>query len=112
MLHRVEADRTAVDGVAHAGRDILDREHFQQPQHLHELALALLAHARLQQAAQRRERLGQVPAGQRRRLVERTDLALEQRQVMQRVEHEVFPLVGAGMAGDDVGAAGDHHLST
>ncbi len=109
MLHRIEADRTAFDRVAHAGRDIVDPEHLQQPQDLHELALALLAHARLEQAAQRRKRLRQLPAGQRSRLVERADLALQQRQVMQRVEHEVFALVGADVPGDDVGAAGDHH---
>ena len=42
-------------------------------------------------------------------LVERADLALEQRQIMQRVEHEIFPLIGAGMPGDDVSAAGNHH---
>jgi len=43
------------------------------------------------------------------RLVERADLALEQRQVVQRVKHKVFPLVGPDVPGDDVGAARDHH---
>ena len=77
MLHCIEADHAAVDGIAHAGRDIADREHFQQPQHLDELAFALLAHARLEQAADRGECLGQVPASQRRRLVEGADIVLQ-----------------------------------
>jgi hypothetical protein len=48
------------------------------------------------QAPQRRELCGQFSAGQRRSLIERTDVLLQQRQVVQWVEDEVFALVGAG----------------
>ena len=92
------------------GGHLLDPERLHQAQHLHELAFAWFAHAGLQQAAQRGELLRQLPAGQRRGLVQRVDLLLDQRQVVQRIEHEVLPLVGAGMPGDDLRAAGDHHL--
>ena len=53
---------------------------------------------------------GSFQSGQRGRLVERVDLLLDQRQVVQRIEHEVLALVGARMPGDDLRAAGDHHL--
>ena len=110
MLDGIEAEGTARNGVAHGGRHILDLERLQQAQDLHILALALLAHARLQQAAQGRELLRQLPASQRRGLVERVDLLLGQSKVVQRIEHEVLALVGARMPCDHLGATGDHHL--
>jgi len=42
VLHGVEADCSARDGVARCGSDVVEREHFHQPQNLHELALACL----------------------------------------------------------------------
>jgi hypothetical protein len=48
MLDCIEADGTARDRIAHRGRHVLDPERLHQPQHLHELALALLAHAHLE----------------------------------------------------------------
>ena len=87
-------------------RHVLDPERLHQAQHLHELALALLAHAHLEQAAQGGELVWQLPIGERGSLVERIDLLLNQRQVVQRVVHEVFPLIGAGMTRDDLRAAG------
>ena len=110
MLDRVKADRAAGDGLLDPGQHVLAAEDLQQSQDLDELAFAALAHAGLEQATQRGELLGQIPADQRRRLVESADLLLEQRQVMQRVEDEVLALVGARMPGDHLGAAGDHHL--
>ena len=56
------------------------------PENLLELAFAAFGHARFNQAPQRGEFLGQVPADQWCRLVESADLAFEQSQVMQRVE--------------------------
>ena len=50
--------------------------------------------------AQVLERLGQVPALQRRRLIERVGLRLDQRQIMQRIEHEHALAVAARMPGD------------
>jgi hypothetical protein len=60
---------------------------------LHELALAVLAHARFQQLAQGGELLRQLPVSQGRGLVERVDLLFDQGKVVQRVEHGVLALV-------------------
>src|SRR5207253_4476683 len=54
--------------------------------------------------------LGQVPADQRRCLVESADLVFEPSQVMQRVKNEVLALVGARMPSDHLCPAADHHL--
>ena len=69
MAPRAIASRTA-------SRDLLDLERLHQAQDLHELTPALLAHASLEQAAQGGKLLGQLPAGQWCRLVERVDLLL------------------------------------
>jgi hypothetical protein len=110
VLDGIEANRASRHRIADRSGHIVDAERLHQAQHLHELAFARFAHARFQEAAQRRELLRQLPADQRCGLVERIDLLLDQRQVVQRIEHEVFPLVGAGMPGDDLRPAGDHHL--
>src|SRR6266852_8172631 len=91
--------------MAHRGRDLIGAEYLHQPQNLDELALALLTHSRFQKTPQRGELLRQPPAGQRRSLVERVDLLLDQRQVMQRLEYEVLPLIGARMTCDHLRAA-------
>jgi hypothetical protein len=109
MLDRIEADRAARQGGANGGSDILEAERFQQTQNLHELPLASLAQAGLEQPAQHAEPVGQLPARQRRRLVERTRLLLQEREVMQRVEDEVLAGVGAPVAGDLLAAADDRH---
>ena len=95
VLHGIEADGSARDGVAHRGSDLIGAEYLHQPQNLDEFALALLAHPGFQKPPQRGELLRQPPAGQRCGLVERANLLLDQRQVVQRLEYEVFPLVGA-----------------
>src|SRR3954453_12546679 len=97
MLHGIEPDCSARDGVAHRGRDFTNAEYFHQPQNLHELALALLAHPSLQETPQRGELFRQPPIGQWCSLIQRVDLLLDQRQVMKRLEYEVFALVGAWM---------------
>src|SRR3546814_5098781 len=63
--------------------DVL-RHRLHQPQYLDKLAFAAAAHARFQQMAQMLERLGQFPALQRGRLIERIGLGLDQREIMQR----------------------------
>ena len=93
MLDGIEADGPAIDAIAHGGGDIADAERLHQPQHLHELALTLAAHPRFEQAAQGRELFRQLPAGERRGLVQRVDLLLDQREVMQRIEDEVLAFV-------------------
>jgi len=79
-------------------------------QHLDELALARLAQTSLEQTAQGRELIGQAPANQRGGLVQRPDLPFQQRQIVQRIEDEVFAFVGARMTSDLLGAAGDHNF--
>ena len=51
------------------------------------------AHASFEEASQSDEGLGQVPARQRRGLVEGADLPLDQGQVMQRVEDQVLAVI-------------------
>src|SRR3954462_4882606 len=98
VLDGIEADRSPCDGVAHRGSNLIGAEYLHQPQNLDKLALALLTHPGLQETPQRGELLRQLPAGQRRSLVQRVDLLLDQRKVVQRLEYEVFSLVGAPMA--------------
>ena len=105
VLHCIEADCSARDGVAHRGSDLIGAEYLHQPQNLHELALALLAHPGFQKTPQRHELVRQSPAGQRRSLVQRVDLLLDQRQVVRRLEYEVLALVGAWMTRDHLRAA-------
>jgi hypothetical protein len=61
---------------ARCGGDVVEREHFDQSQNLHELALAVVAHPGFQKTPERHELFRQPPAGQRRRLIERVDLLL------------------------------------
>jgi len=110
MFDRVEADRAELKGLLHRSMQIGKLEAFQQAQDLHILPTAMLCHPRLHQPAQRGELFGQVPALERCRLIQCIDLLLDQRQVMYRIEDDVFPLPAPGMAGDDLATAADHHL--
>jgi transposase len=110
VFDRIEADHTARDRFSDPGQDIVEAEHLQQAQDLDELTLAGLAHASLEQPAQGCELLGELPSDQWRSLVERADLAFQQGQVMQRVEHEVLVRVGTRVPGDLLAGAGDHHF--
>jgi hypothetical protein len=69
VLHGVKADCSARDCVSHRGSDLIGAEHLHQPQNLHELALALLAHPGFHKTPQRHELFRQPPAGQRRSLI-------------------------------------------
>src|SRR5271170_1361249 len=53
-----------------------------------------------------RRLIGQAPANQRGGLVQRADLPFQQRQIVQRIEDEVFAFIGARMTSDLLGAAG------
>ena len=110
MFDRVEAQRSQPDRVPHRLVDLLDTERLHEPEHLNELPLASSAHPRLQQPAQGTELLGEVPSGKWRRLVQRTGLVLQQRQVVDGIEHEVVSVVGATVTGDHVRTAADDHL--
>jgi hypothetical protein len=52
--------------------------------------------------------LGQIPTPERGRLVERADLALDERQVVQGIEDQILTLVGSLVAGEGLGGAADH----
>ena len=110
MLDRIVADRTQAQGILHRAVKSLEFEALQKPQDLHVFPLAGLAHARLQETAQGRERIGQFPASQWRCLVQGADLVLQQSQVVDRIEDHILPVVGTGMAGNDLCAATDNHL--
>ena len=110
QLDRIEADSAEPDRLGHGEGHDLKRYRLQQPQHLDELALAAVAHAGFQQMAQVLEGLGQIPALQRRRLIERVGLGLDQREIMQRVGHEHAFAVAARVPGDLASAAQDHDL--
>jgi hypothetical protein len=108
VLDHIEADRAAghrLDPSDH----VVAAEALQKAQCLDELPFAALAHAGFEESAEGRELFGQIPADQRRCLVKGAGLLLEQHQIMQWLEDEVLTLVGPGMAGDDVGAEGDHY---
>ena len=90
------------------GRDLRDCLH--QAQDLEELALTTIAHARLQKMAKVLEYLGQIPALQWRRLIERIRLRLDQRQIMQWVGNEHALAIGSRVPGDLLPATQDHDL--
>ena len=81
-------------------------ERLEQAQDLHVLAPSRPARTCLHQSAKRRERIGQLPSGERRCLVQRSDLALNEGQIVERVEDHVLAFVGAWVAGDDLGRIG------
>ena len=93
MLDGVEAYGAEPEGITHSLVHLLHPEVLHQPQHLHELPLAAPAHPRLQQTPQHTELLRQLSPGQRSSLVQGPDLALQQRQVVDRVEDEVVAVV-------------------
>ena len=89
MLDGVEAYGAEPEGITYSLIHLLRPEVLHQPQHLDELPLASPAHPRLQPPPQHSELLRQLPPGQGSRLVQRSRLALQQRQVVDRVEDEV-----------------------
>jgi hypothetical protein len=86
----------------------LEAKRFQQPQNLDELPLASLAQARFEQPTQHTEAIGQLPARQRRRLVERTRLLLEWRpsRPRGRREHPSVPPARIAMLSSELGPGG------
>jgi len=110
VLDRIEADGAELKGLLHSRMQIGKLEAFQQAQNLHILAPAMLCYAGLHQAEQRGKLFWQVPILKRGSLIQRVDLLFDQRQIMQRIEDDVFPFPTAGMTGDDLAASADHHF--
>ena len=110
VLHSIKADRAHLQGLLYRGVQVLHAEAFQQAQNLHRLATADLQHPRLHQAAQRIELLGQAPFRERCGLIQSIDLAFDQRELVDRVEHHVLARVAPRMARDHVPAAANHHV--
>src|ERR1035438_656878 len=108
VLDGIERDRSYPQSIIDGLRYLRERELFRQPKDLYELSLALLAKARFHQTVHLREALRQNPASQRRCLVERVRLLLQQRQVMQRIEDHVFPFITPWMARDHLAPGADH----
>ena len=109
VLHGVEADGAQAQGVLHGVVDLLVREILHESEHPYEFPLATLAHPGFQLPAQRRILLGQFPSRQGRGLVQGPGLPFQQRQVVDGVEDEIVLLIRAGMPGDDLSSAADHH---
>src|SRR3546814_116527 len=110
MLDGVEADSSELQGLLHRRMQVRKVETLQKTENLYVLTSAMLCHAALHQPAQRGEFLWQVPPLERRCLIQRIDLLLDQRQVMHRIEDDVFPFPAPGMAGDDLATAANHHF--
>ena len=87
--------------------DFLVGETFQKSQHGTNSRLPLRP---ILDSSRRRSVANSLPSLQRSFQGRR--LLLQQGQVVDGIEDEVVPFVGAGMSGNDLSAAADHHLST
>lgn len=108
QLRRAALDAAQLQRVGHSAMDHRHREGLRQPVRLRARALAgdaavPDARPRLQQPAQRSERVRRLPA-LRRRLIQGVALHLERRKTMERVEREGSAFAGSWMPGDLLGA--------
>src|SRR6516162_7329036 len=85
-------------------------ERLHKPQDLDELALAAVAHPGFEETPQLQKLLRQRPILQGPRLVERSGLLLDQRQIMQGIADKVAALIGSLVTGDLLTGADDDHL--
>src|SRR3546814_2544664 len=97
VLDGIEADGAKIDGLFDRRLEIGEGERFQQAQYLHIFAPAMFVHAPFHHPLQCRERFGQVPALQRRSLVECVDLLLDPRAIMERVEDNLLAGIATRM---------------
>ena len=105
VLDGVVAGRSPAYGILHGGMHLVSGEGLKQPEHPHELPLALPAHPRLLKTPQPAVLLGKIPSGKWCRLVQSAGLLLQQRQVVQRVEYEVVVLIRPAVTGYHLRAA-------
>ena len=100
MFDGVIADCTHVQSIPDRAMKVIEFKGLQEPQDLHVFSLPRLAHTGLKEAAQGCEHSRQIPAHQRCRLIQGSNLLLQQWQIMDRVEDQILPVIGTGMAGD------------
>ena len=100
MLDGVEPGRAQSQGVLDSATDVGQPKVLEEPQDLHILAGPGFAQPGLQEPPQPEKLVWQRPPGQRRRLIERARLALQQGQVVQRIEDQLLTPVAATMTGD------------
>jgi len=105
MLHGIEADCSAPDGVAHRSRDLIGRNTSISRRTCTNSRLPGLPIRPSEDAAAWRTTSGKRQPAKRRSLVQRVDLLFDQRQVVQWIEYEVFALIGARMTCDHLRAA-------
>ena len=110
MTHRVEADRAQQQGFFDGVSYFRKGEGLHQTKHLHILAAAVLLEPGFEQTPQLREALRQLPAGQRRGLIQRPGLLFQQSQIVQRIEDHRLAFIAAFVPGDHFAATRDHHL--
>ena len=92
------------------GMEVFHPEALRQAENLNVFPAAGLDHPRFHPPPQGLEFRGQVPFGQRRRLIRRADLVLDQGQVVDWLEAHVLAVIAPGMASNDLPAAADHDL--
>ena len=117
--HRIEADRASlqcvIDGMGHFldGKGLHESKPGPQQaifacwggKHLHILARSVFLQPCFEQAPQWRETLRQLPANERRCLIQRSSLLFEQGEIVQRIEDHDLAFITTLVARDDFTAA-------
>ena len=93
-------DHVDVQRVLHRGGQVRQRKLFEQPQHLNERPGAVPRVVGFQPPAEQVPALVQIPVFQRLGVVKAAGLALQQRQIMDRIEEGPFAVPTARMLGD------------
>ena len=108
MLDGVEPDRAQSQGPWIAPRTWASRKSSRSRKTCTYSRVTAIAQPGLQEPPQPEKLVWQRPPGQRRRLIERARLALQQGQVVQRIEDQLLTPVAATMTGDLLTPADDH----
>src|SRR5450631_3090634 len=110
MTYRVEADRAQLQSVFDSLSHFVDGEGLHQTKHLHILPASMLLEPGFKQTPQLCEALRQLPAGQRRSLVQCPRLLFQQSQVVQWIKDHSLAFIAAFVPCDHLAATGNHHL--
>src|SRR5450756_1892405 len=101
MAHGVETDRVQPKSMFDCGSNLFEWEGLKQPQHLDVLSAVTPGQSSFEQAEQLYEALRQLPAGQRRSLVQHPALLFEKSQIVQRIIDRGLALVTTLVFCDD-----------